>query len=42
MRDYVNVKKPSSIKMWAKKNRAEIRFCAIIIALVLISMLGAA
>ena len=42
MRDYVNVKKPSSVKMWVKKNRLSIRYARALAVIVSISMLGAA
>ena len=42
MRDYVNVKKPSSVKMWAKKNRLSIRYALALAVIVSLSMLGAA
>lgn len=40
--DYVNVKKPSSFKMWAKKNRLSIRYAMALAVIVSLSMLGAA
>ena len=40
MRDYVNVKKPSSVKMWVKKNRLSIRYALALAVIVSISMLG--
>ena len=40
MRDYVNVKKPSSFKFWAKKNRLAIRYTLALVVIVSLSMLG--
>ena len=42
MIDYVNVRKPSAFKMWARKNRDSIKYGAIMVAIALVSMLGAA
>ena len=42
MRDYVNVKKPSSVKMRVKKNRLSIRYGLALAVIVSLSMLGAA
>lgn len=41
MIDYVNVKKPSPLKMRFKRNSASIRWGIALVALVLFSMLGA-
>ena len=40
MIDYVNVKKPSSFKFWAKKNRLAIRYALALVVIVSLSMLG--
>ena len=40
MIDYVNVRKPSVFKMWAR-NRDSIKYGAIMAAVLLVSMLGA-
>ena len=42
MIDYVNVRKPSAIKMWIRKNRESVKYGAILAAVVLVSMLGVA
>ena len=42
MIDYVNVRKPSAIKMWIRKNHESVKYGAILVAVVLVSMLGAA
>ena len=42
MIDYVNVRKPSPLKMWLHKNRESLKYGAILVAVVLVSMLGAA
>ena len=42
MIDYVNVRKPSAFKMWARKNRESIKYGAIMAAVLLVSMLEAA
>ena len=42
MIDYVNVRKPSAFKMWTRKNRESIKYGAILVAVLLVSMLGAA
>lgn len=42
MIDYVNVRKPSSLKMWLRKNRESVKYGAILVAVVLVSMLGVA
>lgn len=41
MIDYVNVRKPSSLKMWIRKNRESVKYCAILVSVILVSMLGA-
>ena len=41
MIDYVNVRKPSPLKMWLRKNRESLKYGAILVAVVLVSMLGA-
>ena len=41
MIDYVNVRKPSPLKMWMRKNHESVKYGAIMIAVVLVSMLGA-
>ena len=40
MIDYVNVRKPSAFKMWARKNRDSIKYGAIMAAVLLVSVLG--
>ena len=42
MIDYVNVRKPSALKMWLRKNRESVKYGAILVAVVLVSMLGVA
>lgn len=42
MIDYVNVRKPSALKMWLRKNRESVKYGAIMAAVLLVSMLGAA
>ena len=42
MIDYVNVRKPSPLKMWLRKNRESVKYGAILVAIVLVSMLGVA
>ena len=42
MIDYVNVRKPSAFKMWARKNRESVKYGAIMAAVLLVSMLGVA
>ena len=42
MIDYVNVRKPSPLKMWLRKNRESLKYGAILFAVVLVSMLGVA
>ena len=42
MIDYVNVRKPSPLKMWMRKNRESVKYGAILAAVLLVSMLGAA
>ena len=42
MIDYVNVRKPSPLKMWLRKNREPVKYGAIMAAVLLVSMLGAA
>jgi len=41
MIDYVNVRKPSPLKMWLRKNRESVKYGAILVAVLLVSMLGA-
>ena len=41
MIDYVNVRKPSPLKMWMRKNRESVKYGAILVAIILVSMLGA-
>ena len=41
MIDYVNVRKPSAIKMWLRKNRESLKYGAILASVILVSMLGA-
>ena len=41
MIDYVNVRKPSPLKMWMRKNRESVKYGAILSAVVIVSMLGA-
>ena len=41
MIDYVNVRKPSPLKMWMRKNRESVKHGAILVAVLLVSMLGA-
>ena len=40
MIDYVNVRKPSSLKMWLRKNRESVKYGAILAAVLLVSMVG--
>lgn len=40
MIDYVNVRKPSPLKMWMRKNRESVKYGAIMAAIILVSMLG--
>ena len=40
MIDYVNVRKPSAFKMWLRKNLESVKYGAIIVAVLLVSMLG--
>ena len=42
MIDYVNVRKPSPLKMWLRKNRESLKYGAIMVSVVLVSMLGVA
>ena len=42
MIDYVNVRKPSQIKTWLRKNRESVKYGAIIVAVLLVSMVGCA
>ena len=42
MIDYVNVRKPSPLKMWLRKNRESLKYGAILVAVVLVSMMGVA
>ena len=42
MIDYVNVRKPSAFKMWLRKNHESLKYGAIMVAIALVSMLGAA
>ena len=42
MIDYVNVRKPSPLKMWLRKNRESLKYGAILVAVVVVSMLGVA
>lgn len=42
MIDYVNVRKPSPLKMWLRKNRESLKYGAILAAVVFVSMLGVA
>ena len=41
MIDYVNVRKPSAIKMWLRKNHESVKYVAILASVILVSMLGA-
>ena len=41
MIDYVNVRKPSAFKMWRHKNRESVKYGAMLVAVLLVSMLGA-
>ena len=41
MIDYVNVRKPSALKMWTRKNRDSIKYGVILAAVLLVSVLGA-
>lgn len=41
MIDYVNVRKPSSLKMWWRKNREPVKCVAIMAVALIVSMLGA-
>ena len=41
MIDYVNVRKPSPLKMWMRKNRESVKYGAILVSVILVSMLGA-
>ena len=41
MIDYVNVRKPSPLKMWLRKNRESLKYGAIMVSIALVSMLGA-
>ena len=41
MIDYVNVRKPSPLKTWLRKNRESVKYGAILVAVLLVSMLGA-
>ena len=41
MIDYVNVRKPSPLKMWMRKNREPVKYGAILVSVILVSMLGA-
>ena len=40
MIDYVNVRKPSPLKMWMRKNRESVKYGAILVAVILVSVLG--
>ena len=40
MIDYVNVRKPSAFKMWMRKNRESVKYGAILVAVILVSVLG--
>lgn len=42
MIDYVNVRKPSPLNMWLRKNRESVKYGAILVSVVLVSMLGVA
>ena len=42
MIDYVNVRKPSALKMWMRKNRESIKYGVVLSSVLLVSMLGAA
>ena len=42
MIDYVNVSKPSPFKMWVRKNRESVKYGAILVAVLLVSMVGCA
>lgn len=42
MIDYVNVRKPSAIKMWLRRNHESVKYDAILVAVVFVSMLGVA
>ena len=42
MIDYVNVRKPSPLKMWLRKNRESVKYGAIMAAVLLVSMAGCA
>lgn len=41
MIDYVNVRKPSPLKMWIRKNRESLKCGAILASVIIVSMLGA-
>lgn len=41
MIDYVNVRKPSPLKMWLRKNHEPLKYGSILVYVVLVSMLGA-
>ena len=41
MIDYVNVRKPSPLKMWLRKNRESVKYGAILAAVLFVSTLGA-
>ena len=42
MIDYVNVRKPSAFKLWMRKNRESVKYGAILVAVLLVSMVGCA
>ena len=42
MIDYVNVSKPSPLKMWMRKNLELVKYGAILAAVLLVSMVGCA
>ena len=42
MIDYVNVRKPSPLKMWLRKNHESVKYGAILASVIMVSMLGVA
>ena len=40
MIDYVNVSKPSPLKMWMRKNRESLKYGTMLFAVLLLSMVG--